>query len=167
MIHPFVREVACFLVPEHGVLSITSNNTSHAVEFIWQDIWPLLRGLKYSHVCMIHSHPPEIPRISSIDENMVYGWVQALGKPIFYIIVTESEVVTYLCQRAEGSTNKITREIVDVKFGEDVDQVLDIIWELSQQKGGTSYPMTVKGFNDICYKGLSITVVDQEEEVST
>ena len=40
--------------------------------------------------------------MSSTDENMVYGWVTALGRPIWYSIVVDNKFVHYYCHKEGG-----------------------------------------------------------------
>ena len=157
----FHREMACFLVPGNKVLSLTSNGFLGAVDFDFPEIWKQLKDIKCDHVCMIHSHPPGCNRMSLTDENMVYGWVQGLGKPVFYIIVTEDGFVTYLCQRNKDNINKVDREIVKVDVSAAVDLMISVVLSLSYKpdKKRSSYPSTVEWLNDYLLSSLGITVV--------
>jgi hypothetical protein len=87
----FLREVSCFITPEHGLLSLTTNDSGGSVDFGWDKIWDTLRSskIKSSCVIMIHSHPRGLYTMSSIDLNMVQGWRLALGVPIYFNIVTQ------------------------------------------------------------------------------
>jgi proteasome lid subunit RPN8/RPN11 len=87
----FLREVSCFITPEHGLLSLTTNDSGGSVDFGWDKIWDALRSSKVKSSCviMIHSHPNGISTMSSIDFNMVQGWRLALGVPIYFNIVTQ------------------------------------------------------------------------------
>ena len=84
----FKREVSCFATSEDGVISITSNNSSGAVEFDFFTIWEYFKNNKPKNICMIHSHPDGMDFMSSMDENMVHGWVLALGVEILFMITT-------------------------------------------------------------------------------
>ena len=87
----FLREVSCFITPEHGLLSLTTNDSGGSVDFGWDKIWDTLRSSKVKSSCviMIHSHPMGMSTMSSIDFNMVQGWRLALGVPIYFNIVTQ------------------------------------------------------------------------------
>jgi proteasome lid subunit RPN8/RPN11 len=123
----YQREVSCFFVPKHGVLSVTSNNSAGAVEFDFFTIWQKLKEIEYDEVCMIHSHPPGANYMSQTDFNMVYGWVQAIGKPIYFPIVTENQVNNFLCQRSPENKNKVLRDTVDVLVNETFEGILEAV----------------------------------------
>jgi len=88
----FLREVSCFITPEHGLLSLTTNDSGGSVDFGWDKIWDTLRASKVKSSCviMIHSHPMGMSTMSPIDFNMVQGWRLALGVPIHFDIVTQA-----------------------------------------------------------------------------
>lgn len=99
----YMREVSCFILPIHGIISSTTNDSSGSVEFDWftikDKIWQLKeQGGCPEYVCMIHSHPPYLNRMSGIDKNMVYGWCMALNIPILFIVLTEDDFVPYRCE---------------------------------------------------------------------
>lgn len=103
------REVACFLNDDMRMLSLSTSNNPSLVKFDWDNIWPQIRDAKHRphEVFMIHTHPPGVNRMSPMDRNMVYGWVRALGLPIRYSIICESEYRHYYCSKVDG---KITTE---------------------------------------------------------
>ncbi len=128
---PFLREVSCCTIPGHGVLSITSNNTPGGVNFDFFTIWSKLKEIKHNQVCMIHTHPPGHTHMSSIDYNMVFGWCQALGVPILYVIVTEKTIVAYFCTRSKDNKKVVDRKIVNVKYSNGFCSLIDFLRELS------------------------------------
>lgn len=109
----FHREVAGFVVPGHGIISMSTDNMGGGVAFDFFDIWHKIKNIDYDIGIMIHSHPPGHNRMSSIDSNMVYGWVQALGCPVLFVITTWFEDVAYLCKRNKDDHNKIDRDIIE------------------------------------------------------
>ena len=108
----FKREVSCFASPVNGVISITTDDSAGSVEFDFFEIWETLKGNnpRADQAYMIHSHPPGINRMSSTDENMVYGWRLALGIPIYYFVVTEDGIAKYICDRKENGNPGIKSE---------------------------------------------------------
>jgi hypothetical protein len=99
----YAREVSCFIIPEHGIISSTTNNSSGSVEFDWltikDKIWELKeKGQCPEYICMIHTHPPYLNAMSGIDRNMVYGWCMALNIPILFIVLTEEDFIPYRCE---------------------------------------------------------------------
>jgi len=62
---------------------------------------------------MIHTHPDGMARMSSIDWNMVYGWVQALGVPIVFVVATKDTRCMYLCKRENEEKSKIVRDTIN------------------------------------------------------
>jgi hypothetical protein len=106
----FKREVSCFLTPEHGLMSFTTNDSGGSVDFGWDKIWGHLKSSnkKASYAVMIHTHPEGMNEMSSTDINMVQGWRLALGIPIHFYIVTKFfrdklgyEVALYICDKNE------------------------------------------------------------------
>ena len=95
------REVACFWTKETGILSMTTNNSAGVVEFNWFEVWCGIKPLYPRPECsvMMHSHPPGCDNMSGIDYNMVYGWVTALGMPIYYVIVLPTHYHGYICSK--------------------------------------------------------------------
>ena len=138
----FNREVSCFFVPMNsGVLSLTTDNTSGAVEFDFFSIWEQLKKIKPNYVCMIHSHPPSHPKMSGIDWTMVYGWCQAIGKPIMFVVVSNgghpsaadfgAKRTCYWCERDPENKSKINRTIVPVSTNADYLKIERLVWFLS------------------------------------
>jgi proteasome lid subunit RPN8/RPN11 len=127
----FKREVSCFLVPGQRVISVTTNNSGGMVEFDFFTIWEALKTMDYKTVCMIHTHPSGFPVMSGTDWNMVYGWVQAIGKPILFVIITDSEITCYLCFRSPDNKNKVNRDIIKFKSNESFDSLCNVIYFLS------------------------------------
>lgn len=127
----YKQEVAAFVVNNLGVISMTTNNSPGGVAFDFFDIWEQIRDTGYTSVVMIHSHPPGHNRMSLTDKNMVYGWVQALGVPIIYVIATREENTFHFCKRDPNDKNKVFREIVDVEMNEDMKTVIESILHLS------------------------------------
>jgi hypothetical protein len=110
----FTREVSCFLVPEQGILSLTTDNNFGSVTFDFFCIWEKVKA-SFSNpktrppaAIMIHTHPEGYCKISPQDRNMIYGWVKGLGIPIFYIVVVRDEYAIYLCKKVKDSV-KITK----------------------------------------------------------
>jgi len=95
----FNREVSCFITPEHGVISMTSDDCGGSVDFGWETIWGFLRAqkIKASEVIMLHSHPMGYDEMSATDKNMVQGWRLGLGVPInFYIVTQHPKVINHI-----------------------------------------------------------------------
>lgn len=130
----FSREVSCFALPYLGIISSTSNNSAGSVEFDWftikDKIWEVKKrenGDSLINVAyMLHTHPPLLNRMSSIDRNMVHGWCTALGIPIWFLVITQDEVVTYICALNQD-TKKVERDLVDLSLHEDVCSDLKLI----------------------------------------
>ena len=119
----FSREVSCFVLPEQGIISTTTNHSSGSVDFDWFTIHDKIWALKTENkapecVYMLHTHPMGYNQMSSTDRNMVYGWVAALWIPIWFLIVTEEEVATYIC--APTIEKKIERDLLDLSKHEDL-----------------------------------------------
>lgn len=133
---PFKREVSCFLVPRQKVLSFTTDNVGGAVEFDFPCIWEQLKKMEYRHVCMIHSHPDGCYEMSDIDRNMVYGWVLALGVPIYFCILCDSNVTCYRCElHKEGSEKpKVIRRIVPFQSNQSFDEIIKVVDVLSRSE---------------------------------
>ncbi len=136
----FLREVSCFITPEHGLLSLTTNDSGGSVDFGWDKIWDTLRASKVKSSCviMIHSHPNGMPTMSSIDFNMVQGWRLALGVPIYFDIVTKSGFggLVSSCKVDRDENKKIVMQLVkfnainDFKFNYRI--LYEIIYGLSK-----------------------------------
>lgn len=131
----FSREVSCFAVPSYGIISTTSNDSYGSVEFDWftikDKIWELKKDpiLSPDVAYMLHTHPMGCNRMSSTDRNMVYGWCIALGIPIWFLVLTEEEIVSYICSLNQD-TKKVERDLVDVSYHEDVCIDLRVITEV-------------------------------------
>jgi len=129
----FKRETSCFFVPEKEVLSVTTNDSAGMVEFDFFTIWQGLKRVEHSTVCMVHSHPSGFPHMSGTDWNMVYGWVQAIGKPILFVIVTDVNFTCYYCERDPANKNKVNRTIVNFNTNKSFDQLCNVIYYLSTE----------------------------------
>ncbi len=129
------REVSCFFVPNHGTLSVTSNNYACAVEFDFFSIWEKLREIECECVCMIHSHPPGCNSMSSTDSNMVYGWCQAIGKPILFIIAIPEGFTAYWCTRDKENKSKVNRDIVQLGCLWKFEELIGTVYYLSMLEG--------------------------------
>ena len=128
----FKREVSCFATSEDGVISITSNNSSGAVEFDFFTIWEYFKKNRPKNICMIHSHPDEMDFMSSIDENMVHGWVLALGVEILFMITTNNGIVGYMCKKVN---NKIEIYPIDnVTYSRELELLSSIVYGMSSSK---------------------------------
>jgi len=104
------KETACFIEGDRNViLSLTTLNCRGAVSFDWFDIWSKIKELEDypDSFIMIHTHPPDIDRMSSIDRNMVQGWVQGLGREIWYSIICEGKFHLYHCYKDVDKKVKI------------------------------------------------------------
>lgn len=158
----FQREMGCFLVPGHGILTFATNNSPVQVNFEFLPIWQRLKSIQYTSVCMIHTHWPGNIYMSPIDRNMVYGWVQALAVPIHYIILTDNHVTMYLCKRGLEHPNVVDRVIVDAEFTSDFEIIFDLLRNLSTKpcshKAGIyqEYPRACVHFNQEEFNGLAI-----------
>ena len=140
---PYQREVSCFFIPGHDVLSITTNNSAGGVAFDFFTIWEKLKTIDTLAVCMLHSHPPGCTTMSNTDANMVYGWCQAIKQPILFMIVTRDEdsgltLTTYHCEKSQENRNKVSRARIDIEINEKVRELMDFIWYLS------TYPKKVE-----------------------
>jgi hypothetical protein len=130
----FSREVSCFSIPSYGIVSATSNNSAGSVEFDWftvkDQIWKLkAEGNDPKEVYMLHTHPMGYNRMSSIDRNMVHGWCLALGIPIWFLVITEEEIATYLCS-LDQETKKVERDLIDLSKHEDACIDLRVMCEI-------------------------------------
>ncbi len=130
----FLREVSCFITPEHGPLSLTTNDSGGSVDFGWDKIWDKLRtsSIKASCVIMIHSHPTGMPTMSSIDLNMVQGWRLALGVPILFDIVTQvgSDGIVTVCKVDRDENKKIVMSETVFNYLEKIDLRSRILYEI-------------------------------------
>jgi len=100
----YVREVSCFAVPNHGILSMTTNNSAGGVEFDFFTIWNFFKNqeTKIEEAFMLHSHPPSMKNMSGIDRNMIHGWCVALNIPIWFLVITEGHITVYHCKLDEN-----------------------------------------------------------------
>jgi len=119
----FSRELSCFAVPSYGIISTTSNNSAGSVEFDWftikDKIWELkAKGESPEVAYMLHTHPMGFNRMSGTDHNMVQGWCLALGIPIWFLVITEEQIATYICS-INKETKKVERDLVDLSNHED------------------------------------------------
>ena len=96
----FTREISCFIVPNKGIISMSTNNNAGGVEFDFFSIWEQIKQMDKRPECvyMLHSHPPYLNKMSSTDENMVQGWATALGIPIYFVVITPSNLTAYRCE---------------------------------------------------------------------
>ena len=102
------REVACFWTEATGFITFATLNSGGAVAFEHEVIWinslSAHSGKPSYPKCavMIHSHPPGFAQMSSTDRNMLDGWRKALGIPVFFIVVVEDCIHSYLCDKQDG-----------------------------------------------------------------
>lgn len=135
----YKREVSCFVAPKHGILSITTNDSSGGVEFDFFSIWERRQIFeKDDTVVMVHTHPPCFYRMSSIDKNMVHGWVKALGKKIAFIVVTEDEnsetvATLYMCENDPNNKGKILISEKNFIIDRDYDSLFITMYEFSKE----------------------------------
>ena len=96
----YTREISCFIVPNKGIISMSTNNDAGSVVFDFFNIWGQIKQMDKRPECvyMLHSHPPYLNRMSSTDENMVQGWATALGIPIYFIVITPNNLTAYRCE---------------------------------------------------------------------
>lgn len=149
----YKRETSCFIVPNHGIISITSNDSSGFVEFDFFSIWEKLKKIDHDLVYMIHSHPPGFDCMSGMDWNMVYGWCQAIGKPILFLIITENKTTIYLCKRDIENKSKINREIVNLKENENLNVIISAIYYIStidRLENNFSFDGIIEILNNYC-----------------
>lgn len=149
----FSREVSCFALPSCGIISVTSNDSMGSVEFDWftikNKIWKLKNDGNAPEIAyMLHTHPPSFNRMSSIDRNMVYGWCMALGIPIWFLVLTENEIATYLCSLNQ-ETKKVERDLVDLSCHEDVCIDLRMITEIMYGLSKAPHRSNFGSFNEI------------------
>ena len=115
----FSREVSCFATPTHGIISTTSNNSAGSVEFdffaIKDKIWELKDKGEWPEVLyMLHTHPMGLNRMSGVGiDNMVQGWCMAFGIPIWFLVLTEDQIATYICS-INKDTKKVERDLIDL-----------------------------------------------------
>ncbi len=116
----FKREVSCFATPEHGVISISTNNRSGRVNLDWDKIWGFLSSQpKCDHAIIIHTHPFDCPEMSTIDDNMIRGWRLALGIPIKFLIVSQdadkssSWIAYYTCDKGVDKKIFVSLDQID------------------------------------------------------
>lgn len=101
----FCREVSCFLTKNHGLLQLTTDDNYTSVNLDFFKIWNIIQNnIKDDVAVIIHTHPPNCVNMSSTDKNMVYGWCQALGIVINFIIVCEDCITCWRCSKSESNT---------------------------------------------------------------
>lgn len=141
----FCREVSCFITPETGLISITTNDAHGEVDFGWEKIWDTIKSNqeKCTKAIMIHTHPDGINQMSSKDINMVQGWRLALGMPIDFFIVCSSyhnnqksmEISHDLCDRDDNKKifiEKIKHEdIFEIPIGLSI--MSEILYGISKE----------------------------------
>lgn len=164
----YSREVSCFAVPNHGIISTTSNDSAGSVEFDWftikDKIWELKKnGNDPEVVYMLHTHPPGLNRMSSTDRNMVYGWAMALGIPIWFLVVTEDEIATYLCSLNQ-ETKQVERDLLDLSSHEDacidLRMMSEIMYGLSKAKNFSNEILN-KIFEDVKSSALGFNYIHE------
>jgi len=128
MEYNFKREVSCFLIPNNKVLSVTTNNSGGYVEFDFFSIWSQLKQIEHDDVCMIHTHPSGFPVMSSTDKNMVHGWAQAIGKPIYFIILSDNNVTCYYYYKEDKI---IKSKLIEIETNIIFDCICEIIKKVS------------------------------------
>ena len=103
----YQREVAGIFIPYFNYQKIVTSDAYSFVEFNWQDVWSFLKKIdeRPKRITMIHSHPPNVDKMSSTDKNMVLGWRMALGIPIDYYIISDTngrmKFTKYICDRKD------------------------------------------------------------------
>lgn len=127
----FQREISCFIVPELGIVSATTNDSAGSVEFDWFTIKDAIWDLKEKDRCpefvyMLHTHPPYLNKMSSIDKNMVYGWCLGLNIPICFLVLTDDEVTLYYCGLDE-ETKKVKISFMGRQLFENIDINMDLL----------------------------------------
>ena len=164
----FNREVSCFAVPSHGIISTTTNNSASGVEFDWffikDKIWELkAKGEAPTEAYMLHTHPMGHNRMSTTDMNMVYGWCIALGIPIWFLVLTEEEVATYIC-KLDRETKKVERDLVDLSVYEnlcpDLELISVIMYGLSKTRN-TSQEAFNRVFKSVKESGLGFDYIHE------
>ena len=113
----FRREVACCILPEQGIISTTTDHNAGHVDFDWFEvkdrIWKLKEaGQAPDCVYMFHTHPMGYNKMSEEDITTAQAWAMALWIPIWFLVVTEEEVATYICTHNEQK--KIERDLLDI-----------------------------------------------------
>lgn len=161
----YQREVACFGVPDYGILSITTDNNAGGVEFDFLTIWGHMKEIgleKIPYVYMIHSHPPGHYYMSSTDRNMIHGWCQALNKPICFIIATDIGYTFYLCQCRHDKPSIVNRDNIDIALNDGLSHVMSVIYYLSLIDAVPEDSLT-----ELCFSlsnDINLTVLPELEE---
>jgi hypothetical protein len=88
----FIRETSMTLFDDK--LIHCSIGTAGQVNFDFEYCWNLRKQYKPKHLTMIHVHPDNFLKMSSIDRNMVKGWAMAFGIPIIFIIISKVKWAT-------------------------------------------------------------------------
>jgi len=104
--HDFVREVCVLYTQEHGFFSFKTDNQWGKVKFDFEKVWELLILSQFQSITMIHTHPPGVTGMSSIDRKLVQAWSMALGKDIHFYIFPEN--LDYLVYNKIERINKKT-----------------------------------------------------------
>lgn len=143
----FQREVSCFITDSQGILSLTTNNSGGHVEFDFFSIWEAIKRLETrpNRVCMIHTHPEGFANMSGIDRNMLPGWRLAMGVPVHYLVVSNTEFSYYVCDRNAERKVHISNVSDDVQISVMADYLLNILYGISK----TPYDYDAEKLNQI------------------
>ena len=117
------REIAAVVI-DNNFIDICTDNSSGHVSFDFWKIWEIWKKQNFDTLVMIHTHPKGMNELSSIDHNMLDGWVKAFPIPILFVIVAGDNIdrcVAYL------SSKNITKFKVDFESN----FLIKKIWELS------------------------------------
>lgn len=122
----FYREVACILAPGTDFVSISTNNSPGFVEFDFFKIWNFYKEHRkdIKFLCLLHTHPFGLNRKSSIDENSLFGWVQAFNPlKINYSIIQPKLEIIYLADKPNEaieitSSDTITDTLIYLSYKE-------------------------------------------------
>ena len=155
----FHREISCFAFPNVGIVSHTTNGSTGEVEFDWFSIKDRFFDLKNKNqtpqaAYMLHTHPMGYNRMSSTDRNMVYGWCLALWIPIYFMVLTEEEAVTYICSVNEKK--KVERDLLDVSRHDDLCVELEVLVK-------TLYGLSKSKDEDFTQTGFDKVMTDLKE----
>lgn len=105
----FIRETSMTMFDD--TLIHCSIGTAGQVDFDFEYCWNLRNQYKPKTLTMIHVHPDNFLKMSSIDRNMVKGWAMAFGIPVVFIIISKvqlklSKMITYGYDKCIVSINK-------------------------------------------------------------